>query len=684
MTARLSLPTLRINTGPEIPFSYAGREMTGLAGDTLATAMFANGVRVFSRSVKYHRPRGLYSLDGESSNCLVEADNLANVRAETTLLTPGMKARPQNVLGSPERDLFGLIDRFDRFMPAGFYYRRFHKPYRLWPFFMRRIRKMAGIGRLAESWSPLRSAEIFINVDVCVVGGGPAGMSAALAAAESDLRVALFEARPDLGGFYNWRVREDETGQPLYQRAAELIDRVRAAGNIRVFTSAPVTGLWGDGQITAVQSGGQDDGFDERYVEARAGSVIVASGCLERPLIFENNERPGVMQPSCAWRLARTWGLMPGRRAVFAVGDGLGLEAAMDLADLGLEIPAVADARTGPKDADQVQALADRNIPYLPGWTAAAVQGRGRVEKVVLTDLNGAHRMRLACDLLAVSAGSSPVTGPLSVAGAELAHDPHTNFFIPKKIPPNLHAAGRLWGLTDPDAIEASGRAAGLAAAGEQGADTDAELRATRARLDSLPGPEPGCDLSAAPMKTRGAKAFVCFDEDATLKHIHQSVEAGFDVPELAKRFSAAGTGPGQGGVPGHNLPLIMAAKNPESGAVPIPTTTRPPLTPVLFHTLAGNGHQVFKQTPLHQQQAEAGAVFRRVGVWQRARYFSDDFTSRQEVEAVRTGVGLIDVSTLGKFRIFGPDAARALDRVYIGDMETIPTGRVKYSAHAQ
>ena len=320
MTGRLQLPTLRVDPDRAVGFNYGGRALSGLAGDSLATALYANGVRTFSRSLKYHRPRGLYSLDGECSNAMMEADGLANVRTETTLLREGVRLKSQNVLGSVDRDLYGILDRFSPLMPTGFYYRWFHRPYRLWPLFLRRIRKMAGMGCLDQKLAFDPPTELYVNADVCVVGGGAAGMSAALAAAETGLRVVLFEARPDLGGSHNWRARDFVPRQALFLRATQLSDAVNASENIRVFTSAAVTGLWGDNQVTAVQTGGPDDDRSERYIEVRAGSVVVACGCRERPLVFENNDRPGVMQPSCAWRLARIYGLLPGDRLVFCVG----------------------------------------------------------------------------------------------------------------------------------------------------------------------------------------------------------------------------------------------------------------------------------------------------------------------------------------------------------------------------
>ncbi len=681
MTRLPAAPTQKIDRSRTLAFTWQGTPMNGLKGDTVASGLFANGVRIVSRSLKYHRPRGLYSLDGESGNTLVNVDGECNVRAENTPLKEGMKVVPQNTLGRVESDLFSILNRFDGFMPAGFYYRKFHKPPFIWPLAVKGIRRMAGTGKVdtEKQYDPDNYEEIYLNAEIAVLGGGPAGMSAALAAADQGLRVILFEARPWLGGFYDWRTREYAPGQPLFERAGELVEKVKARENIRVFTHTFVNNLAGDNIVTAFQVGNEDDTFAQRYIQIRPNAVVVATGCIERPLIFENNERPGVMQPGCALRLARTYGLLPGSAAVFSVGDDLGLESAVDLANAGLEVLAVADARENGHDPALITALKSKNISFLPGWAASEARGRKTVDGAVLGNLNSTETRHFACDLLVASTGLTPVTGTLSTAQAKFAFDEHTGFFLPSKLPPRVQAGGRLLGFTDPAAIEASGALAGLRAARDSGVDISTDD--AEETLANLPGPAKGCSVVHGPNIGMGRKAFICFDEDGTYKVARQSVQQGFDVPELAKRFGVFGLGPSQGGVPGHNLPLVLAELRGDGMDGLFSTTVRSPLVPTLFATAAGPNHDIFKRTPMHAVQEQEGAIFRRVGVWKRARYFSKDLASTDEIEAVRKGVGIIDVSTLGKFRLFGPDALKALQRVYISDMSRIPEGKLKYSA---
>ena len=679
MIKRIELPTTRIDPSRQLVFKYRGKNFHGVKGDTVATALYANGVRIFSRSHKYHRPRGLYSLDGESSNCLMEVDGIPNVRAEQTLLKSNMVVESQNVVGRPEWDLLGILDKFHWAMPAGFYYRIFHRPYRLWPFFMKQLRKIAGLGRLNANYSEKNYDELYLNAEVCVVGAGAAGMCAALAAAQQGVRVVLLEARPWLGGCFDYRAAEYSAGVPLFQRAKQLAAQVEQTANIRVFRLTTLLGMYNDNLITARQKTREAECFAERYIEIRAESMVVATGCTERPLIFENNERPGVMQTDCAQRLARHYGLLPGRCAVFSIGHDMGLEAAVDLADLGLTIACVADCRSAGQDPQLIMALGERHIPYLQGWVAAGAQGAKALKKVWLTTTDGAVKREFKCDLLISSAGLSTIPNPLCLTPAQMAYDTHTGLCLPQKLPPKVHAAGRMLGYHNPASIEASGYLAGLLAIGNCGIDVEKQLAEARDHIKDLPGPPRGCELVRAPGKT--GRQFICFDEDVTVKNIYQACEMGFDRPELAKRFTAAGTGPSQAAISGQNMPMVVARYHGKSLASATPTTVRPPLSGTLLGTYAGRNINIYKQTPLHKAQLEMGAVFRRVGPWKRARYFSKDPTARVEIRSVRNGVGLIDVSTLGKFRLFGPDALKALQRVYVSDMSKMSPGKLKYSA---
>ena len=699
--------------------------MTGFAGDTVASALYAVGVRVFSRSLKYHRPRGLYSMEGESSNTFMAIDGVPNECAETTALRAGMSVLAQNVRGDPRTDRFAFIDRFDRLMPAGFYYRLFHRPYRLWPLFQNGLRRMAGTGMLdprgigegGGAESGVR-AERYLNADVAVIGGGAGGMAAALAAAENGLRVCLFERRGWLGGHLDWGTR-DFDGVALHRRGEALAARLlevqsRSPEIVKIFTSSPVTGVWGENLVTGFTIGSEDDPFRECHWECRAETVVVAAGCMDRPLVFNHNDRPGVMQVGTAWRLARTYAVRPGRVAVFSVGDDLGLEAAIDLAELGVEIRAVADAREeGGQDASLVAGLGERGIEVLPGWAASRAIGRRRVGACELRPLNGAGSRRFQCDLLVANAGMQPRIGVLASVGARLAYCSHTHSYQPIELPPSVFVAGSMTGLRDPRSLEASGRLAGhravtcclddgrepagkAASPGRRLADAIARHAAapvTAARraaaavasarhdADALPGPVAGCDIRHGPGIGRGAKAFVDLDEDGTYKNVVESARQGFDVPELAKRFGGFGLGPGQYRVAGQNLAMIMADLRGDPVETATPTTVRPPLTPPSLATLAGPNHDVHKRTPLHGELAARGAIFRRAGAWERARYFSEDRACRDEISNVRRNVGILDSSPLGKFRIFGPDALKALQRVYISDMRGVGHDRCKYSA---
>ncbi len=674
------LPTLRIDPQHRIAVTYNGQAIGGCEGDTVASLLYASGQRIFGRSLKYHRPRGLYSMDGESSNTMMRVNDCPNINAETTLARQGMRIAPQNTYGTLKWDLLGVIDKLSWAMPAGFYYHVFHKPARVWPLAIKGIRKAAGLGTLEpDSEFNARCDEIYLNADVCVVGGGLAGLHAALTAASHGRRVVLLEARPHLGGIGDFRTRRDATGTPHYQSVRALAQEVQNNANIRVYAHAPVVGAYTDNLMTAFQYGGPGVDFDYRYIELRATSVVVATGCIERPLLFEHNDRPGIMQPTCALRLQNAYGVRPAETAVFSVAHDLGLEAALELADQGVTIQCVADARSDGQAPDLVAALERRNIPLWRGWVAGKAHGRSQMNRVTLTTCSGTHKKQLACELLVASAGMTSLTGLINLAGGKMAFDLQTGLFLPQSLPARMHACGRMLGLNDTRSIAADGKLAGLKAAAACGLDLDKEIVKAEQALATLPGAERGSKMVAAPGS--GSKTFVCFDEDGTLKNVKQAMAKGFDVPELIKRFTSIGTGPGQGGIPGHNLPMVVAQTMDSPDPEPQPTTVRPPLVATPIAAYAGAKHDMAKRTPMHHEQAAAGGQMERIGVWYRARRFTGDRTAKSEILGVRTNVGMLDASTLGKLRVFGPDALKALQRVYVSDMSKTTPYRAKYSA---
>ncbi|MBN1104105.1 MAG: (2Fe-2S)-binding protein, partial [Deltaproteobacteria bacterium] len=632
-------PMERIDRERDIAFSYRGKSLRGLAGDTVATALFANGVRIFSRSLKYHRPRGLYNLDGHGSQCLMRVNGEPNVRACARPLEEGMEVLPQNVIGSPECDLLSALQWFHGAMPAGFYYRRFHRPAWIWPLAQKILRWSAGIGRLDPAMSDGLYQSQYLNCELCVIGGGLAGMTAALTAARAGVRVVLLERKDHLGGSLDYRRVPLHNRIPAYLYARQRAEEVLAAENIRVLLSAAATGMYQSNQVTAVQKGGPSDRFRYRYLEIRAKGVVVATGAIERPLVFENNDAPGVMQGSCAQQLLHHFALRPGCLAVVCgCHDGL-LEVAADLAEAGVRVLAVTDIRQEGFDPEAVARLHRLAVPFLAGYRPAAARQRSTLKGVELRSVDGGKSLSLPCDVLVASAGETPLSQLLHVAGAPVVYDAPTGRFLPGRPPEGVHGAGRVSGLDDERSVEAEGRLAGLSGLRDAGVEVGSELASARNELAGLPRPKTGCGTWIG--KGPGYWRFVSFDEDVTVGQVEEALEDGFDGPELVKRYTAAGTGPSQSTFSGQNLAALVAEKKGLAPGSVLPTTLRPPVEPTSLAVLGGRRRHPVKRTPLHERQAALGAVFRLAGEWERAAHFGSP-QAREEVLNVRSNVGFI------------------------------------------
>ncbi|MCH7489930.1 MAG: (2Fe-2S)-binding protein [Gemmatimonadetes bacterium] len=676
-------PSHLIDQSRPIEFLFDGRTYKGFEGDTVASALWAAGVRMFSRSFKYHRPRAPFAMTSADTNCMVRADDEPNVRACVKSIASGLNVTPQNVWPSLNADLMSLSPLGARFMPAGFYYRTFMRPKFLWPWYERVLRNAAGLGYVTlETPSAYYDKEYGFS-ELLVIGGGPSGMSAALSAAGRGVRVVLLEESPYLGGHlrHERQTVETATGErlPAYELAARLSDRVFANPNISVELETYAFGIYEDLWIGAAKR-------DTRLLKIRAQSLILANGAFERPLVFENNDLPGVMLGSAAGRLLHLYATMPGRRAVVVSANDDGLRVAIDLHAAGIEVAAVVELRNDP-DQTLAAALRARGIDVKARSVVVKAHGRRRVERVTIgrmtdespslsgtVDVTPGTREVVKCDLVTVSIGWTPATGLLHQAGGQTAYDTTAAESRVTQLPERVRAAGRVSGTHDVTTAMAEGEMHGLDAAAELGLDDGASTE-LREKVASLKATQLTRNSSAVHV-LGGKMAFVSFDEDVTVKDINDSVAEGYSSMELLKRYSTLSMGPSQGKYESTNTMALCSAANDEPIATAGSTTSRPPFHPVSLGVLAGRKMEPVKHTPMHDWHVEHGARMMNVGLWKRPEHYGDP---AEEVLTTRRGVGLIDVSTLGKLQVIGPDVPGLLEMLYINRWRKLAPGRVRY-----
>ncbi len=662
-------PSQLIDRSAAIQFRFGGRPVAAHPGDTVASALYASGVRVYSRSFKYHRPRGLLCVAGHCPNCLVAVDGVPNVRACTEPVRRGMDVRHQNAWPSLDRDVLSVLDRLDRLMPVGFYYKAFHRPRFVWRIAAPIISHLAGLGSVdADSVSEARYHHESRHEDVAVVGGGPAGMSAALAAAEVGAEVVLIDDQMTLGG----HLRGDPTGDDV---VTALANRVRAAGGIEVMNGATAFGLY-EGNLLGVHQG-------DTVVKIRARQIVVATGSYEVPMVFDRNDVPGVMLSTGAQRLMRLYGVKPGSCAVVATSSDRGYHEALELLDAGVEVAAIADSRD---DAGRAAGVADallaRGVDVLTSHAPARAEGKKQVAGVVVTRLvegrPTTEERHFECDLVAMSGGLQPAGALLYQAGATSRYDESLREMVSSDMPAGVRAAGGVTGLRRLEVSLEQGRLAGLQAAAEAVRVSGArrsELTAVRREVQVSPGGVTGPRAGAVSTGS-GAKDFICFCEDVTAKDIAHAVDEGFDDVQTLKRYSTVTMGPCQGKM---CLAAFVALAAERTGEDPDRlglTTSRPPVRPVTLGALAGPSHMPIKRSSIDRKHRELGASMVDLGPWQRPYGYG---SPQDEARAVRDRVGIIDVSTLGKLDVWGADAPALLDKVYTHRFSDLRSGRIRY-----
>jgi sarcosine oxidase subunit alpha len=658
-----------------LSFTFDGRLYKGFEGDVVASALYAGGRALLSRSFKYHRPRGVLTMAGQDVNTFVQVAGEPNARADQHLVTDGLAVQSVNRLGSLDHDLYAVMGLFGRFLPVGFYYKTFYWPRGVWQHvFEGPIRMMAGLGTLKTDAPHKYYDKAYLFADVLVIGGGPSGLEAAIAAAEAGADTVLIEQQPQLGGSMLYgRTASDRAS--INVRRAELIASARALPKLRIMTDTTVTGMFADNWTSAVSG--------NRFFKIRSKETIIATGAFDQPLVFANNDRPGIMFASAAQRLMRLYGVKPGNRAVVATSNRFGYEAALDLLDAGVAVAAVVDLNAS-VDSSAAEAVRARGVKIISGSTLVDSKGRKRVSAVAVASIDahgvaGKVREWIDCDLVLMSVGFSPALNLASHAGAKVVFDPEVNMHRATDLPPGLQLAGAAAGVWSLAAVLGDSRHAGAAAAanagfGQSGARA-APVADTTASSVSHPYPIFG---------DKHGHDFIDYDEDLQSKDIVNTIKDGYDDIQLVKRYSTAGLGPSQGRHANLNTIRIVARETGKSIASIGTTTFRPPFIPEKFAALAGRGFEPVRHTAMHHRHVELGAQMMPAGLWMRPAYYGAKRDAQRsierEVHAVRNGVGMIDVSTLGGLEVRGPDAAAFIDRMYTWAYEKQPIGRARYT----
>jgi sarcosine oxidase, subunit alpha len=678
----------RIDRNRAIRFTCNGQALVGYAGDTLASALLANGVRIVGRSFKYHRPRGVLSAGDEETNAIFRIDtgtlSVPLVRATLQPLLEGLVATTENAFPSVNFDLGRILDFTRGLWPAGFYNKTFKWP--SWHWYEGLIRHSAGSGRLPTGPDPTEYFQHNLHCDVLVVGAGPAGLAAALTASRSGARVVLIEQGPVLGGtLFHDGGASDGAPAESWRAAAELAN----AANVRILTSTSVAGYYDHNVLIAVDRS-DATGTDrpiERLWKVRAKQVVLATGSIEQPLLFAHNDRPGIMLAGAVRRYVTQFAVTAGRAIVVATNNDDAYRTAFVLQDAGISVPQIVDSRSHPSDGVAREALR-RNLDVASNSVIVDTVGGRAVDKVAVAELSGDGRSVigrprwLACDAVAMSGGLSPTVHLYSQAGGKLRFRDDLACFVPDGCHERVHVAGAANGTFGLAQALADGVDAGAAAARDTGFQSMAAVPPRSGELQS------SVDSVRRAPGGMSSRQWVDFRHDVTVADIELAVRENYVSVEHLKRYTTVGMSIDQGKTSNLNA-LSVLAKLTERTVPEVGTTTyRPMFAPVSMGAItAGTTDDLCSPIRLlaaHDWHFANGAEFENYGAWKRAACYRKSGETREaaitrEVLAVRYAVGLFEATPLGKIEVKGPDAAEFLNRIYVNNMLTLRPGNVRY-----
>ncbi|WP_439155630.1 sarcosine oxidase subunit alpha family protein [Yoonia sp.] len=704
MSTRLANKGRLIDTTQAVSFTFNGKHLRGFKGDTLASALLANDQMLVGRSFKYHRPRGVVASGAEEPNGLVNLGTGArfepNQRITTTHVFDGLTATSQNHWPSLEFDVGAINTRLSRFLPAGFYYKMFMYPQSFWKHVYEPIiRKSAGLGRAPKDRDADTYEHFHAHVDVLVVGGGIAGLSAAQAAGDRGARVLLVEQTEHWGGRAGVDAPEIE-GQPAQDWIKATVQALENMPNVDLRLRCMGAGVYDHGYVLAYEQltdhAPDAGGPRHRLWRIRAQQIVTATGAIERPLSFAGNDIPGVLLAAAVRDYVVNWGVSLGDRTVVVTNNDDAYRTAITLKETGLEVPVIVDARTDAKGPliDQARAL---GIRVEMGKGIAKVKGGKRVTGVALCAQagEGAVLEEIACDCVAMSGGWSPVVHLWSHCGGKLCWDTAQAMFRPDHDRAPTGADGKPF-------VTVAGTANGHLFTAEAIGDGWAAGRSAAKAAGHLKrgGQAPlGDDLEEGPLAPvwlmpQGAsyalrsKAWLDFQNDVKVSDVQLAAQEGFESVEHAKRYTTLGMATDQGKLSNINgLAILSQSLNAEIPNVGT-TTFRPPYTPISMGAITGVARdelfQPIRKTPMSDWHNANGADNEPVGQWRRPYAYVrsgetvHDAVNR-EVSNTREKLGLLDASTLGKLIVKGPDAGKFLDMMYTNMMSTLPVGKCRY-----
>ncbi len=700
MSVRLPSGGRRIDRSRTLEFRFNGRQLDGLAGDTLASALLANGQRLVGRSFKYHRPRGIVASGPEEPNGLVTVTTggtcRPNQRVTQRELVAGMDIRSQNHWPSLAYDIGELADLASPLLPAGFYYKTFTWPRPAWKHLYEPvIRQAAGLGTTSLARDAASYEHYHAHIDVLIIGAGLAGLTAARALAPTGLQILMLEQDTEAGG----RLVRDRAmigDCPAPDWLADQLAHLAAFPNLATRTRTQAMGHYDHGLVLADESLPADDGaVHHRLWRIRADRIILATGAIERPLCFAGNDRPGVMLASAVRDYVTDYGVSPGDSTVIATNNDDAYITAMTLLDAGLDVPTILDTRAG-SDGEIPLMVQQRGVRIRYNQAITNVLGRMAVKGITICSQagEGVESGTIACECLAMSGGWSPSLHLWSHCGGRTRWDEAGLQFRPDAESPPLTAAGTRAILpigsangshaTETIITEAWEAARSLAV--EHGRAVEGSPEPISSIIES---PVEAAWLLPHGMSEAGrAKAWVDFQNDVKVADIDLAVREGYQSSEHAKRYTTLGMATDQGKTSNIiGLAILSRACNQPMGEAAT-TTFRPPYAPLPLGSIAGRARGALfmptRKTPLDSWHADHGAIWEPVGAWRKPYcYCQPDETEseaiQREARRVRSTVGLFDASTLGKLLVTGPDAGQFLDRIYTGRISTIPVGRCRY-----